>query len=119
MWHAQVKEVEAVAAAEEGAVKEEDVADAAAANRDGTSATAEPEPAASSTPAAAPEKAAVKPDEAPAKVFPGSSHPNVPHFSFLLKCHPVRSVLRLCVRGPLDKCHGRSLASCSSQSTKI
>ena len=58
-----------VVAAKEGAVKEEDVADAAAAaNLDGTSAKAEAEPAASSAPAAAPEKAAVKPDEAPARV---------------------------------------------------
>ena len=85
MWHAQVKEVEAVAAAEEGAVKEEDVADAAAVKCDGPSAKAEPELAASSTPAAAPEKAAVKPDEASAKVFPGSSHPDVPRFLFFFQ----------------------------------
>ena len=32
MWHAQAKEVEVIIAAEEGAVKEEDVADAAAAD---------------------------------------------------------------------------------------
>ena len=68
MWHAQA--VEVVIAAEKGAVKEEDVAAAAAANHDGTSAKAEAEPAASSapSPAAALEKAAVKPDEAPARV---------------------------------------------------
>jgi hypothetical protein len=60
--------VEVVVAAEEGAVKEEDVADAAAANLDGTSAKAEAEPAANSAPSAAPERAAVKPDEAPARV---------------------------------------------------
>ncbi len=65
MWQAQAKEVEAIGAAEKGAVKQENMADA---DHAATSANAESEPAASSAPEAAPGKPAGNPGEVSVKV---------------------------------------------------